>query len=293
MKLIIALLLAFPLFSQAKVIKPTFVKALKRVTVKVTNFKQSSGGTGSILQSDKSGSLILTNKHVCRLIEQGGSVVGSAGVFDITHYKKFPSHDLCIVSVKEDLGVTLVVSKKRVKPSDSTIVSGHPSLLPHIATKGHISDKMTISLMAGLRDCTKADMIQTPIACSALGGIPVIEIMESQVVSNLIQPGSSGSAVYNSGGEIVGVVFAGDGGSFSHGLIVPQQWLKMFLGTQDFYEFVKVGTAVEADNHFSERTFGKSCEKALKNKKLKRGSKDFHLINRACKKVKSHMIEEK
>ncbi len=63
------------------------------------------------------------------------------------------------------------------------------------------------------------------------GGLPVITTYQARVTSNFIQPGSSGSAVFNSDGYIAGLVFAGSGPiSWAH--IVPAEYVNYFVNKE-------------------------------------------------------------
>ena len=254
---------------------PKTVKQFKDTSVRIYNLNMNSGGTGSILKSTKSGSHILTNKHVCRLIEPGGYVVREGKRYLVTHYKKFSDHDLCLVRVKANFGINLQVSKTLAQPTDKVFVSGHPNLLPHIVTEGHLSDAMNVTLIVGIKKCEAGDIKKDPMTCVLFGGMPVIKSFEAQVVSSLIKPGSSGSAVFNDKGEITGVVFAGSGRGFSHGFIVPQKYLLYFLAIAPFQKFVKTGTPVD-DHGLKGRIFNYS--KCLNSK------------NKICRNSKNDMI---
>lgn len=285
MKVIAILItLLFASVSFGKVLKPKSVKDLKRSSVRIYNLDLNSGGTGSIFKSFSNASHILTNKHVCRLIEPGGYVVQNGKKYLITHYKKFSQHDLCLVRVEKNFKISLEIADSLAKESSLVKVSGHPNLLPHIATKGHLSGRMTISLMVGVRECEEEDLKKHAMECTFLGGVPVIEELDSQVVSNLIKPGSSGSAVFNKKGEIVGVVFAGNGRDFSHGFIVPQIYLFYFLQNAHRQSWIKVGTPVD-DKGLSNRVFNyESCsfKSILPNE-----------VARICSKIKDNMIWRK
>jgi S1-C subfamily serine protease len=210
-------------------------------SVRVYNLEMNSGGTGSIFRSYKNASHILTNKHVCALIKPGGYVNYKNKDYIITHYKEYKRHDLCLVRINKGLKISLNISQTISKVSQTVYVSGHPNLLPHIVTKGHISDNMDIQIITGNRPCNKKEIIEDPARCSFFGGMPIIEVSESTVVSNLIKPGSSGSAVFNSAGELVGVVYAGSGRGFSHGFIVPHIYLLYFVQNAHRQSWVRVG----------------------------------------------------
>lgn len=269
---------------------PKTIAELKETSVRIMNLEMNSGGTGSIFRSFSNASHILTNKHVCHLIEQGGVVDYKGKQYLVTHYKKFPDHDLCLVRVAVNLGVNLEVAEEIAAESSPSIVSGHPNLLPHIASIGHLSERMVIQLMVGIRECTDEDFEADPLACMFLGGMPIIKSLESRVVSNLIKPGSSGSAVFNKRGQLVGVVFAGASREFSYGFIVPQEYLIQFIRSAPNLRWVAVGTPVD-DEGVSGRVFNfnsSSCddpknELALKSK----------IVKNVCENVKNHMIWSK
>jgi S1-C subfamily serine protease len=101
----------FSSLSFAETKHPKTVAELKETSVRIMNLEMNSGGTGSIFRSYPNATHILTNKHICRLIEPGGVVDYKGKQYLITHYKKFPQHDLCIVRIEADLGINLEVSE--------------------------------------------------------------------------------------------------------------------------------------------------------------------------------------
>lgn len=241
-----AFLMTISSLARAEIFRPQSIPDLEKTSVKILNLKESGGGTGSIFRSYRTGSHILTNKHVCRLIEQGGVVAQKDQRYLITHYKKFPSHDLCLVRIAKNLKINLAVSDRLTKQSSTVYVSGHPNLLPHIATKGHLSADRDIQLVVGVRDCKEEDYKENAMYCMFFGGYPIIKTFRSTVVSNLIMPGSSGSAIFDTKGEIVGVIYAGDGRSLSFGYAVPHIHLMYFLKNAQYFDWVKVGTKVDS-----------------------------------------------
>ena len=284
-KLLLSLL--FFVSYQAFAIYPTNVRDLKSSSVRIMNLQKNSGGTGSIYRSFENSSHILTNKHVCRLIEPGGFVDHAGKQYPITHYKKFDQHDLCLVRIDTNLNVNLEVADTLADESSKTVVSGHPSLLPHIVTVGHMSERQDINLIIGLRACTEEELKKDPLMCLFFGGYPVQKTFDSQLISNLIQPGNSGSAVFNSDGEIVGVVFAGNGRGFSFAYIVPQIYVLFFLQNAHRFDWVEVGTPVE-DNGLKQRVFNyEKCQQAfLKGEK-------FLSIQKFCKRFQDSFIWRK
>lgn len=213
----------------------TRVNKMTHATVMITNLAENSGGSGTILASSDGASAILTNSHVCEVVRKGGTVHSHLGKSFVTQYRQSPAHDLCIITVKDNLGVSTKVANSTSGAYDEATVSGHPHLLPTIVTKGWFSTNMVVKVMTKLQPCTEEQAEDPAIGlfCAFLGGIPVIKSYEATPVSALIQAGSSGSAVYNSNGEIAAVVFAGSG-EIGYGLTVPHKYVRDFVNNGGF-----------------------------------------------------------
>lgn len=161
-------LLALSLFclpSFAETLKPKTIQELRNTSVMIVNLEMTSGGSGSVISSGKDGSQILTNKHVCEVIQNGGYIVKDDAQHLILSYQMDEKHDLCVIRVKKSFGITLAVAQKEAGPTDLVRVSGHPALLPHIASTGHMSDEVEIELVSDIRECTEADMKDHAFEC--------------------------------------------------------------------------------------------------------------------------------
>lgn len=201
----------------------------RAASVMITNRAQTSGGTGIILRSTSNETEILTNAHVCGVVEQGGVVKARTGVYQVTSYAPSENSDLCIVKVAADLGVDTVLAKNAPAFYDHALVSGHPALYPNVVTEGHVSGRNIIQVLTKIRSCTQEDFdSDRGLLCIFLGGIPVIKSYETVLVTATIMPGSSGSGVYNKNNGLIGVVFAGSSG-FGYGWTVPYDQVKAFL----------------------------------------------------------------
>lgn len=222
-------LLASTTFAGVDYLYPQTFSELRKSTVMIIGNGGASSGSGVILRSKTDRSLILTNSHVCAILARGGSVVSWKGEFAVHSYIKSKQHDVCLVKVRENLGVDNKIAKDDVEFGDTTVVSGHPTRLPAIIARGHATNKMTIRLVTGVKQCSSSDWQNAPMFCLIFGGMPIIQTLESRVISNIIAPGSSGSGVFNSSGEIVGLVFAGQGRSLSRGFIVPHAYVRSFI----------------------------------------------------------------
>jgi hypothetical protein len=89
---------------------------------------------------------------------------------------------------------------------------------------------MNIKVVTDIIPCTSADLNdpEKVLYCAFIGGLPVIKEYQAQLVTALISPGSSGSAVYNTDGEISGLVFAGSK-PLGYAFIVPISFVRYFL----------------------------------------------------------------
>lgn len=232
--LVLILLSALGLVYSAKnnTLYPKLDAQLAKTTVMVTRLDGRSGGSGVILQSSKNGSDILTNMHVCEVVKNGGKLTTDTQSANVSSYQASKVHDLCLIHTTTDLGVSTVVASQPAVPYSEAVVSGHPSLYPTLITRGMFSQRVTIPIMYGVRECTEQEWgSELGLVCLFMGGIPVIKIFEAQVISPTIMPGSSGSAVFNAAGEISGLVFAG-AGDLSYGFIVPLEYINNFLNNE-------------------------------------------------------------
>lgn len=202
-----------------------------QASVKITNYAGNSGGTGVILTSHETHSEILTNGHVCEVVKNGGLVTGLYGSYMVESYKMSKLHDLCLVTVRQNLGInTKVASTAPITYYEQATVSGHPSLFPTTVTTGRFSGKNIIDVLMGFKPCTAQDVGNPDLFpyCMFFGGIPIIKTYESTLVTATIQPGSSGSAIYNSNMELTGIVFAGSG-NFGFAWSVPYELVTNFI----------------------------------------------------------------
>lgn len=210
-------------------------KDFARTSVMVTLVNGKSGGSGVILSSSPSGSVILTNKHVINLIQNGGLVKTETGAYPIASFKVYPKHDLGLILVQTDLGVNTRIATSAPAKYSSLSVAGHPALLPTAVTGGHFSSRMPIQMMVDMEPCDGKEEGQDVLYCMFVGGKPIIQQFDAQFTTTTIMPGSSGSGVFNDKGELSGLVFAGPGDGLGYGFIVPFEYVKDFVTTLDSY----------------------------------------------------------
>lgn len=235
----------------SNIIRPKNTAEYSQTSVKITNMSKTSGGSGSIYRSSSNGSDILTNNHVCQLVKSGGYVIGEKSTNLVQSYKEYIYHDLCLIHVSENLGVTTIVSEETPKLYSPATISGHPALLPHVATTGAFSSYEIIEVLTGTRPCMSKDQ---DLSCLFFGVVFILTKYETQLVTTTILPGSSGSAVFTSDGEIGGVVFAGKSRELGFAYIVPHSYVKNFLDNIGYYNSQIVNYKQTTDSSNSEQT---------------------------------------
>lgn len=200
-------------------------------SVMITNIDGTHGGSGVILKSSQARSEVLTNAHICKVIQSGGVVSSKAGMFLVATYKVSKFHDVCLLTVNGNLqGHTKVASSPSRSYYDKATISGHPALLPNVMTSGHVSGRKIIPVLLGFRPCTDKDLEDPKkgAVCVIAGALPEVRLFNSLLVTATIMPGSSGSGVYNEDMELMGLAFAGSG-NLGYAWTVPYESLKFFL----------------------------------------------------------------
>lgn len=202
-------------------------------TVMITDLEGFSGGSGVIVKNTPSESVVLTNNHVCEgALKKGGKIrLVSGEEHIVTGYMTDLEHDLCVLTVASDLKNSIKIASSAPSLYTQATVTGHPALMPNVITNGHFSGRQIVQVIVGVRKCKKSDLNnpQNAMFCAFFGVVPIIRNYESQIVTATIMPGSSGSAVLNSDGELAGIVFAGNSDGLSYAFIVPFEAVRNFL----------------------------------------------------------------
>lgn len=209
--------------------KQLIVNSPAKASVMITNRAGTSGGTGIILESTQNQSSILTNKHVCGVVKKGGAVRTLNGVYQVVSYLESDRSDLCLISIADDLGVRTNIANRPPSMYDHAKISGHPALMPNVISEGHVSGRRIIDVFVGMKPCTEEEQSsELGLICLIFGGMPIIQSFESTLITATIMPGSSGSGIYNSDNELIGVVFAGQG-DLGYAWTVPYEQVLNFL----------------------------------------------------------------
>lgn len=139
---------------------------------------ERSAGSGVVVYSSPSESYVLTNLHVCGILDAKSKVWNNLKNYPISAVKIYREHDLCMIKIKADLGHHAVISHDPYRTGDQAMTAGFPHGQSIVIQKGYI----------GMR-------------------IKVKDIPEYLMTGLIIQPGDSGSGVFNAKGELMAMIF--------------------------------------------------------------------------------------
>lgn len=206
---------------------------VKNTTVKITNEKGTSGGSGSHVKAPSGKVYILTNAHVCGLSENGTIWVtddfGSSIPRKIVDVSKYT--DLCLIEPLLNLHGYLKIGSD-LQEGQSIYAVGHPQLMPTTMTNGEFIGQEEVDVVDHpiVSEDDKCDLPKNRIMDldSMFGPLKICTIhVNSNLTTTLILPGSSGSPALNSYGNLVGVFFAA--GKSNWGLTITLDDVKQFL----------------------------------------------------------------
>ncbi len=176
----------------------------QRAAVRVRNVGCDGLSTGSGFVLDEH--TIVTNHHVVASTGRLEVALADGTDITVTASKYATNADFALITTEESLSYAVTLAQADAETGDSITVVGYPE-------GGALSVSEGIVEGADFDTLDKASFVQVTTAYAA--------------------PGSSGSAVYNEAGEVIGVLYAGSSET-DETLIVPLSLLRAFLTTPSF-----------------------------------------------------------
>lgn len=206
-------------FKLQSILRKNFRDKIKSNAVK-THFNAVRFASGSHIITPSGKTRILTNSHVCVSYTNENAELGisksvnASQEFVMKKILKFdPEVDLCLVEATQTEGFKIAES---LEIGQSTYLLGHPAGSELLLQEGEYVIKKEILVMT-----------EIPIAPGLSFMLPVPFLANH--ISNIGYGGNSGSAVLNSDGELVGVLFAGSVSVVLQSYMVPLEKVKEFL----------------------------------------------------------------
>ncbi len=187
-------------------LSPDGFDAVRRMAVRIRNVGcgQVSTGSGFALTA----TTLVTNKHVVQDSARLQVSTYDGNDVDVTAASTAGLADLALVRTKENLPSAPELAATDPRQGDAVTVVGYPLGGQLTVTNGHVIGTTTDPLN------------------SNLGQVLVTDAR--------VEPGSSGSAALDTGGKVIGVVYAKNSTGYS--FLVPVSTLRAMLGDETGFE---------------------------------------------------------
>lgn len=187
-----------------------FAKSASKIGL-VTTMEQQGHGTGFFIKAKSGKRFIMTNNHVCKIIPNGGLFVNERITTFVMPFYKDNIADICLLKYPEnaktpsdfELGTEPLINQ-------DLWTMGYP--LDHLKhfSKGAVSGDRLVDIAEPV-DADCKNIVEIP---TLFGPIPICVIRRVATETSVtIFPGNSGSPVLNIWGNVVGIMFAGNGQS--------------------------------------------------------------------------------
>jgi S1-C subfamily serine protease len=202
---------------------------LHRSIVKVLNTEGTGGGTGWVTLTSSGKRVIVTNDHVCQVSNTDYiRIDDDSGKSSIKRIlKRSFMRDLCVIEGVE--APPLFMADTGPKRHEEVRVMGHPLLFPSAPTSGVYTGDILIPFFQPRdKDGTCPEGTEEAELRSVFGPIEACrKVEELSVTTAPIAPGSSGSPVLNTSGQVIGVMNSAM--SENYGMFIPLTYVKEIL----------------------------------------------------------------
>ncbi len=204
--------------------------------VQVLHPTKFGGGTGFAVKGKSGKEYIMTNKHVCGVLENG--IVRIEVDPKHVYFKKViyedTAHDLCLIEGIKGLAPLSIGSDQN--KGDYLYVVGHPGLRQLTTSVGEYIGRRTIEMPVDVKSRAQCladgnEVIELPPLYQMFMGIEFLCIRKYEALSTsaVIYGGNSGSPVVNRWGNLIGVAFAGSTQQERDNYLVPLKYVKAVL----------------------------------------------------------------
>lgn len=186
---------------------------------------EQSGATGFELQLPTGRQVTVTNAHVCLLAGPNGQLRA--------HFENGQARPIRVLEISDKTDLCVMEGIPALPPLmmagqfsrfNRIFVLGHPYLHPLTLSMGYPTSYTGIDVQADLsaEACTGEMYHVDPFEGGCIESVVAFES------SAVIYPGNSGSPVMNGSGEVVGVMFAGNGRT-NYGAFIDLEDLQKFV----------------------------------------------------------------
>jgi hypothetical protein len=215
-------------------LKPNLRLLANQNVVMITDDPISGGGTGFYVKAPSGKTYLITNNHVCEAGKRMSLVIRHHNG-KVTEFKPIigdESKDLCLLETTDQTkGLTVATHMEKYTKYH---LFGNPKLFKWVHEEGEIFDTDNVPLIHHvIRDISKPECDKPYMSISKMDFIFFeLDVCMVNYKSNLSNirafGGNSGSPLLNEYGEVVGVLFAGNGET-QYGFFIPLETLQEFL----------------------------------------------------------------
>lgn len=183
------------------------------------------GGTGFLTRGKSGKPVLVTNWHVCRLVENGALIAERAKEFEIPVRPRMmdTEHDLCVLDPAP--GKVIKLGKEPHKFS-AIYIMGHPLLKPLTPSFGLFSGEIRDTIVYPIED--SGECAKGGTAVGGFFGIGCAVTMDLGDTTAPIFPGNSGSPAVDANGDLIGVINSSDGRT-GWGAFIPLRYVRAIL----------------------------------------------------------------